>query len=138
MEDGLRHEVRTFATTTSALMELGAWLTEQGCTHAVLESTGVYWKPVWHVAQGSGDPDRADRRRHRVASFSSAVATMVGSARAVRVAAREARAAMMKAMQLLGLGLALTACNGDDEPGGARAARAAAEWEARSRAVART
>jgi transposase len=46
---GVEHEVRTFATTTGALMELGAWLTAEGCTHAVLESTGVYWKPVWHV-----------------------------------------------------------------------------------------
>ncbi len=47
--DRVRHEVRTFGTTTRALMELSAWLREERCTHAVLESTGVYWKPVWHV-----------------------------------------------------------------------------------------
>jgi transposase len=37
-------ETRTFATTTDALTELAGWLSAQGCTHAVLESTGSYWK----------------------------------------------------------------------------------------------
>jgi transposase len=45
----IRREVRTFATTTPGLEALGAWLKEEGCTHAVLESTGIYWKPVWTV-----------------------------------------------------------------------------------------
>jgi transposase len=43
------HEVRTFPTTTAGLLELGDWLERSGCRHAVMESTGVYWKPVWHV-----------------------------------------------------------------------------------------
>lgn len=47
-----RQEVRTFQTTTSGLLGLADWLVEQGVTHAVLESTGVYWKPVWHVLEG--------------------------------------------------------------------------------------
>jgi len=42
-------EVRTFKTTTAELMALSAWLSEQGCTHIVMEATGVYWKPVWHI-----------------------------------------------------------------------------------------
>jgi transposase len=42
------HEVRTFATTAAGLRGLQEWLVAAGCTHAVLESTGVYWKPVWH------------------------------------------------------------------------------------------
>jgi transposase len=42
-------EVRTFATTTSALLDLSAWLAEHGCTHVAMEATGVYWKPVWHI-----------------------------------------------------------------------------------------
>jgi len=45
----VRHEVRTFGTTTAELDTLGAWLRAEACTHAVLESTGVYWKPVWAV-----------------------------------------------------------------------------------------
>jgi transposase len=44
-------EVRTFATTTSQLCALADWLRECGCTHAAMESTGVYWKPVWHVLE---------------------------------------------------------------------------------------
>jgi transposase len=53
-DDRVRHEVLTFGTTTGALMELAGWLLENGCVHAVLESTGVYWKPVWHVLAGAG------------------------------------------------------------------------------------
>jgi transposase len=45
----VRHDVRTFGTTTAELETLGAWLRAEACTHAVLESTGVYWKPVWAV-----------------------------------------------------------------------------------------
>jgi transposase len=44
-------EVRTFDTTTQGLLALGDWLTAHGCTHAAMESTGVYWKPVWHVLE---------------------------------------------------------------------------------------
>jgi len=42
-------EVMTFETTTSALRDLLAWLTEKGCTHVAMEATGVYWKPVWNI-----------------------------------------------------------------------------------------
>jgi transposase len=44
-------EVRSFATTTSGLLGLAAWLAEQRCTHVAMEATGVYWKPVWHVLE---------------------------------------------------------------------------------------
>lgn len=47
-----RREVETFSTTTEGLLELGDWLAEHEVTHAVMESTGVYWKPVWHVLEG--------------------------------------------------------------------------------------
>ena len=43
------HEVRTFGTATESLLELADWLRERGVTHAVMESTGPYWTPVWHV-----------------------------------------------------------------------------------------
>lgn len=46
------HEVRTFETTTKGLLALSDWLSECGCTHVAMESTGVYWKPVWHVLEG--------------------------------------------------------------------------------------
>jgi transposase len=44
-----RRECRTFATSTTGLQALLAWLTEQGCTHVAMEATGVYWKPVWNI-----------------------------------------------------------------------------------------
>lgn len=46
-------DVRSFATTTTALFELSAWLEKHQCTHVVMEATGVYWKPVWHVLEGT-------------------------------------------------------------------------------------
>ncbi|MBI2161125.1 MAG: IS110 family transposase [Candidatus Rokubacteria bacterium] len=47
------HEVKTFGTTTRDLLALADWLTARGCTHVAMEATGVYWKPVWHVLEGS-------------------------------------------------------------------------------------
>ena len=47
-----RRKVETFSTTTEGLLALGDWLTELEVTHVVMESTGVYWKPVWHVLSG--------------------------------------------------------------------------------------
>jgi transposase len=49
----VRKEVRTFATTTAALAELARWLQSCGVTHAAMESTGVFWKPVWHALEGT-------------------------------------------------------------------------------------
>lgn len=46
-------EVRTFGTTTRSLFELAEWLEEHGVTHVAMEATGVYWKPVWHMLEGS-------------------------------------------------------------------------------------
>jgi transposase len=47
-----RHdEVRSFGTTTSALMELNEWLSSHDVTHVAMDATGVYWKPVWHLLE---------------------------------------------------------------------------------------
>ncbi len=45
-------ETRTFGTMTKELIELFDWLASMKCTHVVMESTGVYWKPVWRVLDG--------------------------------------------------------------------------------------
>ncbi len=45
-------EVRSFATTTSALLDLNEWLSAHQVTHVAMEATGVYWKPVWHLLEG--------------------------------------------------------------------------------------
>jgi transposase len=44
-------EIRRFGTTTGELQELLAWLQEKGCSHVAIESTGVYWKPVYNVLE---------------------------------------------------------------------------------------
>jgi transposase len=46
------HEVRTFGTSTRELRTMADWISSHGCTHVAMESTGVYWKPVWHVLDG--------------------------------------------------------------------------------------
>lgn len=51
----VEQHVATFATTTSGLLVLSDWLEEFGVTHVAMEATGVYWKPVWHVLEGSFD-----------------------------------------------------------------------------------
>jgi transposase len=48
----VRRELREFGTCTRDLLALSDWLRTHGCTHVVLESTGVYWRPVWHVLEG--------------------------------------------------------------------------------------
>jgi transposase len=45
--------VRTFATWTAGLLELADWLGAEGVTHVAMESTGVYWKPVYHILEGA-------------------------------------------------------------------------------------
>ena len=44
-------EVRTFGTTGAELLALRDWLEAHGVTHVAMESTGVYWKPVWYVLE---------------------------------------------------------------------------------------
>jgi len=44
-------ETRTFSTMTKGLEELAVWLAEHGVTHVAMESTGVYWKPVYNLLE---------------------------------------------------------------------------------------
>jgi transposase len=53
LESGkVEKEVKTFATTTAALLALLEWLREWQVTHVAMESTGVYWKPIWNLLEG--------------------------------------------------------------------------------------
>jgi transposase len=45
------HEIRTFGTVTDEILALGDWLAEAGCTHVLMESTGVYWKPIFNLLE---------------------------------------------------------------------------------------
>ena len=51
-EQGPKRQMRRFGTMTRDLLELSEWLQQLGVTHVALESTGVYWKPVWNVLEG--------------------------------------------------------------------------------------
>lgn len=48
-----KKEIRTFSTMTDDLLGLLDWLTGAGCTHVAIESTGVYWKPVFNILEGN-------------------------------------------------------------------------------------
>jgi len=47
-----KKQFRTFSTMTDDLLTLSDWLVSQGCTHVAIESTGVYWKPVFNILEG--------------------------------------------------------------------------------------
>lgn len=46
-----KKELRTYGTTTEELIALAHWLTDCGCSQVAMESTGVYWKPIWNVLE---------------------------------------------------------------------------------------
>lgn len=48
-----QERTRTFGTTTPELLALADWLTAEGCTHVAMESTGVYWKPVYNLLEST-------------------------------------------------------------------------------------
>src|ERR1700686_2161754 len=48
----MHKEVRRFATMTADLLALADWLGELGVSHVAMESTGVYWKPVFNLLEG--------------------------------------------------------------------------------------
>jgi transposase len=48
----VRTERRRFTTMTQDLQDLAAWLRQLQVTHVAIESTGVYWKPVWNILEG--------------------------------------------------------------------------------------
>jgi transposase len=54
VERGQRHkELRQASTMTSDILALKAWLLAAGCTQIAMESTGVYWKPIFHLLEDS-------------------------------------------------------------------------------------
>ena len=43
--------VRRYSTMTADLLALADWLADAGVTHVAMESTGVFWKPVWNLLE---------------------------------------------------------------------------------------
>ncbi len=50
-EAGVHKEIRAFGTMTQDLLDLADWLEAQGVSHVAMESTGVYWKPVYNLLE---------------------------------------------------------------------------------------
>ena len=51
--DGEVHkEIRTYPTKTADLLQMRDWLKGAGCTCVAMESTGVYWKPIYNLLEG--------------------------------------------------------------------------------------
>jgi transposase len=48
---GIKSETRTFSTFTSSLKLLKEWILSLGITHVAMESTGIYWKPVFNILE---------------------------------------------------------------------------------------
>jgi len=51
----VKKQIRSFGATTRELIALREWLQSEGCTHVAMESTGVYWKPVYAILEGPFD-----------------------------------------------------------------------------------
>lgn len=47
----VEHEVRHWGTTTRELVEMAEWLSSLRVTHVAMESTGVYWKPIFNILE---------------------------------------------------------------------------------------
>ena len=46
---GIKTQTMSFSTYTRSLILLRDWLLKHGITHVAMESTGVYWKPVYNI-----------------------------------------------------------------------------------------
>src|SRR5438445_576055 len=49
--DQIKREVRTYSTMTAEFIALADWLDLESVSHVAMESTGVYWKPVFHLLE---------------------------------------------------------------------------------------
>jgi transposase len=51
-KEGRQKQTRTFSTMTADLLVMVDWLQQAGCTHVAMESTGVYWQPIYNLLEG--------------------------------------------------------------------------------------
>lgn len=50
----IQEETRRFGTMTGDLQGLAEWLEQKEIRHVAMESTGIYWKPVWNILEPAG------------------------------------------------------------------------------------
>ena len=56
-------EIQSFGTTTEELLRLLDWLQDRECVHVAMESSGVFWKPVWNILEGTCELTLANPER---------------------------------------------------------------------------
>jgi transposase len=61
-----RREACTFGTTNRDLLQLADWLKEEKATHVAMESTEIYWKPVYNLLEGQFEVLVVNAQRLRV------------------------------------------------------------------------
>ena len=59
----IQKEIKTFSTLTKSLFDLLKWLEKKEITHIAMESTGIYWKPVYNILEGYFDITVANAQR---------------------------------------------------------------------------
>lgn len=47
----LHQQTRHWGTMTRELLAMADWMAAQGVTHVAMESTGVYWKPIYNILE---------------------------------------------------------------------------------------
>ncbi|MDF2607954.1 MAG: family transposase [Bacillales bacterium] len=62
-DEYIQKEIKTFPTMTKDLYLLLQWLENKGITHLAMESTGVYWKPVFNILEDFFDITLANAQR---------------------------------------------------------------------------
>lgn len=60
-----QREIETFETNTEGLLRLLDWLEKRKCSHVAMESTGVYWKPIWNILE-TGDFELILANAHQI------------------------------------------------------------------------
>jgi len=61
---GRKTQTRTFGTLTHELRQMTAWLKENGCQMAAMESSGSFWKPLYNVFEIEGLPAMVVNAQH--------------------------------------------------------------------------
>ena len=62
MGAGIKKEIRTYRTVTNDLLRLKGWLKDNQITHIAMESTGVYWKPIFNMREDAFEVMRVNAR----------------------------------------------------------------------------
>src|ERR1022692_1658385 len=61
---------RRFGAMTQELQELAEWLRQFGVTQVAMESSGVYWKPVWNILEGQFTGSLGECTAHQECAWS--------------------------------------------------------------------